>query len=397
MTRQQMSCQKGHPAEYILVDTKRKNKGFLQRIFGTHNSKKLVLERLKELRPSLFAQDEEGLKWLAYIPPRMLTHYCENMDNLRLETLVNAASDLLSQQQKECRRQQSLKHAVEKQCRVYKDKLQQVATIVRNVLESYGVKHPSHNLEAWRSGESLGREGESTASSLYGSEDWVDFSRPCFDRLRACLEEVISICDTSKVSLGIEAFADEAYMQSSEYVSEVSSLTSSSTVPLKKVGKFSQEKKFVDGNVTNELLWTHNRVSASHAYHYSDPLASTSYYWPSPKMSELEQVHGHDMEMHLQDNRSQCLSTQSSRYQPSYKSNSSGKSALKTRMPCPDVLLYGDNVDFANCNSTKIYTKDLSVSDRQVDEMKYINSLEEPVSYSAGDSWSFHMTATHTV
>ncbi|GJD08112.1 hypothetical protein Gasu2_24210 [Galdieria sulphuraria] len=392
-----MSCQRGHPAEYILVNIKRKNEGFFRWVFGAHNSKKLVLERLKELRPSLFVRDEKGLKWLAYVPPRILTHYCENMDNLRLETLVNAASDLLSQQQKECRRQQFLKHAVEKECRVYRDKLQQVTNIVRNVLESYGVKRTSHNLEAWRSGESLGREQEEGApSSLYGSEDWVDFTRPCFDRLRACLEEVISICDTSKGSLGVEAFADEVYAQPSEYVSEVSSLTSSSTVPLKKGRNFSQEKQFMDGNSTHEWLWKHNRVTVSHAHHYSDPLASTSY-WTSPKVTYLEQVDGCDMEMHSQDNRSQCRSTQSSRYQPSYKSNSSGKSALKTRMPCPDVLLYGDNAEFANCNSTIIPTKSLSVSDKQLDEVKYTNSLEQPIFYSGGDPWSVSMTTTNTV
>lgn len=390
-----MSCQKGHPTEYLLIDTKRKSKRYWQKLFGEHDSKKIVLERLKDFRPSLFPRDDQGLKWLAYMPPRVLTHYCENMETLRLETLINAASDLLSQQQKECRRQQSLKHAMERECRVYRDKLQQVATIIRNVLESYGVKRTPHNLEAWRSGESLGREQGSVSAPLYGSEDWVDFSRPCFDRLRACLEEVINICDTTKSSFG-ENFAEEVYLQPSEYVSEVSSLTSSSTVALKKGGKFCPEGQVEEGSSTKDLRWKVKQATKSHVHHYSDPLASSSC-WTSPKLNDLEQVHGCDNEMLVQDSRSQCLSTQSSRYQPSYRSNSSGKSAVKTRMPCPDVLLYGDNADGANCNNTTIHASDWSVPDRQFNEMALTNSLKQPVSYSAEGSWNVYMTTTNTV
>jgi hypothetical protein len=392
-----MSCQEkaGHPTEYLFVDTKKRTRSFLQRFFGPDNSKKLVLERLKELRPSLFGEEDKGLKWLAYIPPRVLTHYCENMESLRMETLVNAASDLLSQQQKECRRQQSLKHAMEKECRAYREKLQQVATIVRNVLESYGVRHSSHNLEAWRSGESLGREQGGLSSPWCGSEDWVDFTQPCFDRLRACLEEVISICDTSKGSRGIDCFAEEAYLQPSEYVSEVSSLTSSSTVPLKAGGKISQDKQL--GNSISNIDLKRTQVTVSHAHHFSDPLACTSYR-TSSNPYEVEQVQEHNIGTPWLDNQSQCPSTQSSRYQKSYKSSSSGKSALKTRMPCPDVLLYGNSADFANCNSHVANATNLFVSERQLDEMRFSNNgLQQSVPYSAEDYCNVYVTTMNPV
>eukprot|EP00871_Galdieria_phlegrea_P005580 jgi/Galph1/6022/GphlegSOOS_G4687.1 len=396
--------------EVLLVEARNKKKSFLESILPLRrkeSGRKLVQQKLDDLRPSLCLEEEKGLQLVAKLPPRVITQYCESMDILRLEALVHAASDLLAQKQKECRLQQSMKHATEDECRRYRENLFQIASIVKNLLSSYGIKTTAHNLEAWRSGDALGKGASiDSGCSFYDRDESIDWSQPCFDRLRACLEEVISICKNSLSVTSVKGLNDPNLEQNNEYVSEVSSLTSSSTLPVKKEKKYGYNSDPLESSAFTWSSQYHGRMSASvkdHAMTDMDSLRNNHMRsFTASKMTPLTQE---DLKMvertndrEAKDCRSQCPSSQSSRYQSSYKSYGSSKSALRTKMPSPDVLLYGrgrrkeENEEYSE-PSELLPEGSTSVSGRQDNSL---TSTFHDASTSIGTSWDYYM-ATNTV